>query len=245
LTDDPESVHACQSAIVHNCTGEQVHMKTIAIAINKGGAGKTTLTRSLGTAAVTAGLNVLVLDMDIQQSATQWGRRRQEPLPVVRFTTENDLAIELQRAKAAECDLVIIDTPPGRGSEAPAAVEVADFVLIPFTADIEAFEQLPRTARLARTTGKPAVAILNQATPNSRSEEDAARGVLEALGLPMAPAVLHRFKVHRDASRSGMTAQELEPESKAAAEIIALWEWLGAELQLNTSATVHKTRVPA
>ena len=218
-------------------------MKTIAIAINKGGAGKTTLTRSLGVAAVLAGLNVLVLDMDIQQSATQWGRRRQEPLPLIRFTTENDLPAELQRAEAARCDLVIIDTPPGRGSEAPAAVEAADFVLIPFTADIEAFEQLPRTARLARTTGKPAVAILNQATPNSRSEEDAARGVLEALGLPMAPTVLHRFKVHRDASRSGMTAQELEPDSKAAAEIIALWEWLGAQLRLRTSATVHNVRV--
>jgi chromosome partitioning protein len=215
-------------------------MKTIAIAINKGGAGKTTITRSLGTAAAAAGLNVLVLDMDIQQSATQWGRRRTEPLPVVRFTTENDLAAELERAKAARCDLVIIDTPPGRGSEAPAAVEAADFVLIPFTADIEAFEQLPRTARLARTTGKTAVAILNQATPNSRSEEDAARGVLEALGLPMAPAVLHRFKVHRDASRGGQTAQELEPDSKAAAEISALWEWLCAELQLRTSATVHR-----
>src|SRR5271155_2611249 len=61
-------------------------MKTVAIAINKGGSGKTTLTRSLGTAATAAGLNVLVLDMDIQQSATQWGRRRKEPLPMVRFT---------------------------------------------------------------------------------------------------------------------------------------------------------------
>ena len=118
-------------------------------------------------------------------------------------------------------------------------------MLIPFTADIEAFEQLPRTARLARTTGKAAVAILNQATPNSRSEEDAARGVLEALGLQMAPPVLHRFKVHRDASRGGLTAQELEPDSKAAAEIGALWSWLCAELHLITSAPVHSKRISA
>jgi chromosome partitioning protein len=215
-------------------------MKTIAVAINKGGAGKTTVARSLGTAATAAGLNVLVLDMDIQQSATQWGRRRKAPLPVVRFTTENDLAGELERARAARCDLVIIDTPPGRGTEAPAAVEAADLVLIPFTADIEAFEQLPRTARLARTTGKAAVGILNLATPNSRSEEDAARGVLESLGLPMAPAILHRFKAHRDASREGVTVQELEPESRAAAEIAALWDWLCAELHLGTSAQVHR-----
>ena len=220
-------------------------MKTIAIAINKGGAGKTTVARSLSTAATAAGLSVLLLDMDIQQSATQWGRRRKDPLPIVRFTTENDLTGELEQARAAECDLVIIDTPPGRGSEAPAAVKSADFVLIPFTADIEAFEQLPRTARLARTTGKTAVALLNQATPNSRSEEEAARGVLEALSLPMAPPVLHRFKLHREASRGGLTAQELEPQSKAAAEVGALWKWLCAELQLGSRARVHRTRVPA
>jgi len=215
-------------------------MKIIAVAINKGGTGKTTIARSIGTAATAAGFNVLVLDMDTQQNATQWGRRRKEPLPVVRFTTENDLAAELERAGTARCDLVIIDTPPARSTEAPAAVEAADLVLVPFTADIEAFEQLPRTARLARTTGKPAVAILNLATPNSRSEEEAARGVLEALDLPMAPAPLHRFKVHRDASREGLTAQELEPDSRAAAEITALWEWLRAELQLSTSANVHR-----
>lgn len=224
---------------MHICTGEQVHMKTIAVAINKGGAGKTTVARSIGTAASVAGLNVLLLDMDNQQTATQWGRRRKAVLPVVRFTTEIDLTAELKRADVAQCDLVIIDTPPARSSEAPAAVEVADLVLIPFTADIEAFEQLPRTARLARTSGKPAAAILNSATPNSRSEKEAARGVLDALGVPMAPVVLHRFKVHRDASRGGLTAQELEPDSKAAAEIRALWNWLSAELQLTTNAHVH------
>jgi chromosome partitioning protein len=56
----------------------------------------------------------------------------------------------------------------------------------------------------------------------------------------MAPAVLHRFKVHRDASREGLTAQELEPDSKAAAELSALWDWLCAELPLSTNANVHR-----
>jgi len=215
-------------------------MKTVAVVINKGGAGKTTISRSLGTAAAAAGLNVLILDMDTQQNATNWGRRRKATLPLVKFTTENDLPDELAKARAAGCELTIIDTPPGRSTEAPAAVEAADLVLIPCTADIEAFEGLPKTARLARTTEKRAVGILNLATPNSRSEEEAARGVLTALGLSMAPTVLHRFKVHRDASREGLTAQELEPGSRAAYEIGALWEWLCAELHLSTSARVHK-----
>lgn len=215
-------------------------MKIIAVAINKGGTGKTTVARSLGTAGAAAGLNVLVLDMDTQQNATNWGRRRRQPLPLVRFVTENDLDAELGRARAAGCDLVVIDTPPARGTEAAAAVEVADLVLIPCTPALEALETLPRIARLARTTGKEAVAVLNYATPNSQAQEETARGVFEGLKLPMAPVVLHRFKVHEEANESGMTAQELEPQSKAAAEVNALWKWVCAQLQLSTNAKRQK-----
>lgn len=215
-------------------------MKTIAIAMQKGGVGKSTLTRSLAVAASKAGLNVLTLDMDAQQTTAQWAERRNEPLPLVRFVTEIELPKVLKQAAEAGCDLVIIDTPPARSTEAPAAVEYADLVLVPCTPDIEAYEQLPRTERLARTTGKPAVAVLTMAQPNSRTEEEVAREIFAQIKLPMAPAVQHRFKVHRDAARDGQTAQELEPESKAAHEIQALWGWVCAELHISTNALVHK-----
>ena len=217
-------------------------MKTIAVTINKGGAGKTMISRSLATAAARAGLAVLIIDMDTQQNSTSWRRRRpeEEQLPIVQFTTENDLEETLRRARLANCDLVIIDTPPGRNTEAPAAVEAADLVLIPCSPDIEAVDGLPRTARLARTTGKPAVVIPNFIQPSSRSEEDMIRGVAEAQGLRTTPAALHRFNVHRDGSLRGRTAQELQPDSKAAAEINSLWSWVCTELQLTTSAVVHK-----
>jgi chromosome partitioning protein len=210
-------------------------MKIAAIAIQKGGVGKSTLSRTLGTSAAAAGLNVLVLDMDLQQTTTMWGRRRKTPLPLVKFSTENDLAVELKRARDAGCELVIIDTPPARGTEAPAAVETSDLVLIPCTPDIEAYEQIPRTMRLARTLEKPAFAILTRATPNAQSEEAAARGVFEALGLSMAPVVLHEYKVHRHAGRMGLAAQELEPESRAAGEVHELWKWLCAQLHIRTT----------
>lgn len=215
-------------------------MKTIAIVMQKGGVGKSTLTRSIAVAASKAGMNVLTLDMDAQQSTTQWADRRGDQLPLVRFVTEIELPKVLKQAAEAGCDLVIIDTPPARSTEAPAAVEYADLVLVPCTPDIEAYEQLPRTERLARTTGKPAAAVLTMAQPNSRSEEEIARAIFAEVKLPMVPAILHRFKVHRDASRDGQTAQELEPDSKAAQEIQALWDWIRAELQINTSAPVHK-----
>jgi chromosome partitioning protein len=220
-------------------------MQILAVAINKGGAGKTMVTKCLSTAAAQIGLNVLVLDMDTQQNATQWGRRRKDynPLPVVRFTTENDLPEELRRAEEAGCDLVIIDTPPGRSTETPAAVESAHFVVIPFAPELDHYEGIPRIVRLARTTGKPAVGVLNLAEPNAQWEAAVARGVLDGMGLGMAPSVLHRFKVHREASLKGMTAQELEPESRAAADIAALWKFVYAELQTCSAAQVQKVAI--
>jgi hypothetical protein len=121
-------------------------MRTIAITINKGGVGKTTLAKHLAVAAAAVGHNVMLLDMDTQQNSTSWGKRRNQqqgsPLPVVRFVTENDLPEELGRARGAGCDLVLIDTPPGRSSEAPAAVESASLVLIPFWLESDAFDGL-------------------------------------------------------------------------------------------------------
>jgi chromosome partitioning protein len=178
--------------------------------------------------------------MDAQQSTGQWGERREAELPAVRFSTENDLPKLLKQAEDAGCDLVIIDTPPARSTEAPAAVEAADIVLVPCTPDIEAYEQLPRTARLARTTGKDAAMVLTMAQPNGVNEENIAREVAATIGIPMVETVMHRFKVHRDASREGVTAQELDPSSKAAQEIEALWEWVRSKLHIGTSASVHK-----
>jgi chromosome partitioning protein len=220
-----------------------MQMYTIAVTINKGGVGKTTVTKTIATAASQAGLNVVVLDMDTQQNAISWARRREKqnkPLPLVRFTTEQDLPRELERAAKAGCNLVLIDTPPGRSSEAMAAVEAADFVLIPFWNDQDAYEGVTKTAALTRRLGKTAYGLLNFATPNSRSHAETAREVLDAIGLPMAPVVLHRYDVHRLASIKGLAAQELEPESSAAGEIKSLWKWFSATLQLGKRANVHK-----
>ena len=225
---DSANVPSCSCAHEHNGRGAHMgDMKIVAVAINKGGTGKTTITKSVATAAAATGLNVLVLDVDSQENSRKWGNRRKERnpykiLPVVKFTTENSLPDELEQAKRAGCDLVVIDTPPGRSTEAVAAVEAADLVLIPFEADDQnSFDGIPKTARLARASETPTVGILNKATPNSRSQIETAKLVCEAANIPMAPVVMHRYVQHRDANPKGMTAQELEPDSTAAAEIAA------------------------
>jgi chromosome partitioning protein len=219
-------------------------MRTIAISINKGGVGKTTVVKHLATAAVSAGLNVLILDMDTQQNVTSWSKRRNRRegvsvQPAVRFITEGELQETLERARVAQCDLVLIDTPPGRSAEAPAAVEASDWVLIPFWLENDAFDGLKKTADMARRLGVPATGILNFATPNSQGHIDAARDVLEKLGVAMSPMVLHRYEAYRLANPPGLTVQEREPGSRAASEVAALWDWVSSEVQLCTAALVQ------
>lgn len=205
-------------------------MQIITIAMQKGGVGKSTLARSLAVAAARDGLSVLILDMDAQQSVSQWSERREADMPVVVFSTENELPKRLEQAKEA-ADLVIIDTPPARSTEAPAAVEVADLVLIPTTPDVEPLEQMPRTLRLCRGFGRPVWAVINMANPTGPAEVTQTREVIEAMGAQAAPVVLHRRKAHRNASASGLSVQEIDAGSKAADEVAGLWKWVRAEMQ--------------
>jgi chromosome partitioning protein len=218
-------------------------MRAIAVTINKGGVGKTMLVKNIAVAATEAGLNVLVLDMDSQQNAQNWARRREtlqkRQLPLVRFTTEGDLLVEMLKAERAGCDLVLIDTPPGRSSEAPAAVEASDLVLVPFINDQDAYDGVLKTAGLLRRIGKEGYGVLNCATPNSKTHEETARAVLELIKLPFAPVVLHRYDAHRNSSVKGLTAPEFDPGSVAATEVELLWDWVSAKLQLNAVAHVH------
>ncbi len=204
-------------------------MQIITVAMQKGGVGKSTLVRSLAVAAARDGLSVLILDMDAQQSVSQWAERRDADMPVVVFSTENELPKRLDQAKGV-ADLVIIDTPPARSTEAPAAVEAADLVLIPTTPDVEPLEQMPRTLRLCRGFSRPVYAVVNMANPTGPAEVVQTREVIEAMGARAAPIVLHRRKAHRDASALGLAVQESEPTSKAAEEVASLWAWVRAKL---------------
>ncbi len=56
-------------------------MKTVAIASQKGGTGKTTTAVHLATAATLAGYHAVVIDLDPQGSAATWGDDRGEAAP--------------------------------------------------------------------------------------------------------------------------------------------------------------------
>lgn len=220
-------------------------MKVIAIAMQKGGVGKSMLARSIAVAAAGGGLASALFDMDPQQTSALWHRRRAllgHQLPVTSFVPEMNLGEELARMRDAGCDLVVIDTPPAKGSEAFSAIEKADLVVIPCTPTIEAYEQIARTATAAKLSGKPAVAVLNLVTPNSQSQLTIANAVFEKFEMASAPVVLHRYTQHAEAGAKGLTATDAAADSKAKAEVAELWTWLRANLGFQANVVAMKRR---
>src|SRR3546814_5857218 len=75
---------------------KDIHMPTIAIISQKGGAGKTTLALHLAAAAEDSGHTALVIDVDPQATASQWAAWRQDAPPVVIDSSPPRLAAKIR-----------------------------------------------------------------------------------------------------------------------------------------------------
>ena len=214
-------------------------MKTVAIISQKGGAGKTTLAVHLATAAALAGHQTAIIDLDPQATAASWGDRRQAEAPEVISGQAMRLPALMGMAQTNGADFIILDTAPNADQTASLAARAADLVLIPCrpsTFDLEAIET---TLLLAKTAGKPAFVVLNAVPPRSAIGREAADG-LAARGAQVAPHFLTQRAAFAYGVIDGRTAQEFEPQGKAAEEIEALYLWLCGHVDMPTSGQTRK-----
>jgi chromosome partitioning protein len=198
-------------------------MRTIAAISQKGGTGKTTLVVHL---AVAAGVKSAVIDLDPQASASAWRDLRRAESPPVVSVQPSRLSQALRTAEEAGASSVIIDTAPHSEASALAAARVADVILIPCRPallDLRAISASVDIVQLAHKAGATAVVI--NACPSRGSLADEAENALKAYGLPIAPIRIGNRTAFVRALVEGLTAQEWEPEGKAAAEIGALYKW--------------------
>ena len=87
-------------------------MLVITMASRKGGVGKSSCARALAVQALIDGMRTALIDADPQGTVLAWAKRREATAPTVYGLDGTTLEARLASLKAANADLVLIDTPP-------------------------------------------------------------------------------------------------------------------------------------
>lgn len=102
-------------------------MHTVLIANSKGGSGKTTLATNLAGYFASRGRRVVLSDLDRQQSALDWLKRRSRKLPRIHGIDGRN-----QRSDDHGAEWTVIDSPAGlHGEKLTEAIKQADWVIVP------------------------------------------------------------------------------------------------------------------
>jgi chromosome partitioning protein len=211
-------------------------MKTIIIANQKGGSGKSTSTVHLAVAAERAGDGpVIISDTDPQGSTVDWfNQRRQSGLDTPRYAplTLSQLPSTLRALEDAGASYCFIDTAPSIGSVNAELFAVADLILIPLNPTPTDLRALVKGLPTIKQSGKPFNFMLARVRPNLRNN-DAVAMALEALGLVL-PARMHERVIYAETFAHGKTAFEIDPNGVAVQELSAIWTGLKARILEST-----------
>ncbi|EFF42765.1 MULTISPECIES: ParA family protein [Gammaproteobacteria] len=200
-------------------------MKTLVLASQKGGAGKTTLAAHLAIAAELAGAGPAVLiDTDPQGSLSAWWNSRDANTPALAAAKLAELPEKLEALASAGFKLAVIDTPPAITDAIRDVVKLADLVLIPTRPSPHDLRAVGSTVDIAQEAGKPFAFTLTQAKPNARLTVQAV-AALSAHG-PVAPSIVHDRVDYAGSMVDGRTVQETDSKGRSAEEITALFAFV-------------------
>ena len=182
-------------------------MKAVLVANPKGGSGKTTLSTNLAGMLAVAGEEVRLLDLDRQQSASQWLGRRAAELPVI---------AKVEGGQAEGKGWLVIDSPAAlHGKNLDHALKLVHKVLIPIGAslfDIQAsrdFLQVLADEKAVRK-GKIDIAVVGmRMAPRSRAAVTLEQ-YLDGLDLPVL-AHVREAQNYVNAAFEGKTIFDLPP----------------------------------
>src|SRR5450755_782229 len=147
-------------------------MKSIVVANQKGGSGKSTLTVHAATAAELAGDGPIVIsDTDPQGTAADWFNQRKRAginTPLYSPLTLSDLGTKIRALSDAGASYLFIDTAPSIGAVNADLFALADLILIPLNPTPADLRALVKGLPLVKQSGKPFQFVLTRVRPNLR-----------------------------------------------------------------------------
>lgn len=207
--------------------------KSIAVANQKGGCGKTTTSLNLAGCLAERSNDVLLVDADPQGSAMRWRQ----------VITDHDVPFEVVSiaapvlhkqvpALAKKYNFVIVDCPPGgpTGTDniTRSALMAVDLVIVPYQPspfDLWSAEDMATLIGKAHTANPVLKArlLISRRVSNTAIGREA-RGAAEAFQIPIFRTEIAQRVVLTDAASSGRTIIDYAPRSAAAHEYETLTE---------------------
>lgn len=199
-------------------------MKTITIAHQKGGVGKTTLALNLAFCFADS-LKVAVTDTDLQGSINSLGTL----INGIDLVSPEDVLA----GKLTGYDLLVIDTPPYLTSRLTDLFAISDYVLVPTKPGFLDAMAVRATVSLLRESmkRKPALhagIVLNMVMPRTSLTQEV-KELLQEYDLPVLPTMIHqRVSYARSPVTNGVFQSD---DDKAKGEIQALATDILTQLQ--------------
>lgn len=197
----------------------------VAVAQQKGGAGKSTVAANLAVALAESGrAKVALLDTDPQASLARWHAeraKRAEAAPL-HFEAPSGWRIggALDRLRGGS-DFVVLDTPPHAETDARVAIRAADLVLMPLQPSPLDLWASEATLKLAAEERRPVAALLTRVPPQGRLKEIIA-AALAGRGVALIGPSLGNRTGFALAFLDGLGVTEHAPRTAAATEVRAL-----------------------
>lgn len=207
-------------------------MKIVTMLSEKGGSGKTTLTRHLAVAAVLDGNSAACIDADPMGGLRSWSDSRGRDPFVIPEPSLNTAHVDqaVERIRAAGADYCLIDTAGALTAAGLHMARIADLVLIPLRPTADDLKVLwPIVTELKRSAVKFA-AVISAAPTTTKRPVTEVLDLLEQQGVPVAPSIIHARQIVPDSGIPGLTALEVEAttsaDAKAVEEFRSLWTWV-------------------
>jgi chromosome partitioning protein len=202
----------------------------------KGGSGKTTVATNLAIMRAAEGRDVLLVDADDQETATDFTNLRNERAgDLARYTsiklTGAALRTEILRLAPKYQD-IIIDTGGRDTTSQRAALSVADVLLVPFVPrsfdvwTLEKVGELVTEMRQANASLR-AFTFINRADPRGADNDEAGEALRDSEALQFIDMPLGGRKAFGNAAAQGLAVTELKPDDpKAIDEITRLSRYI-------------------